>query len=373
MAETAYDPPKTNPVTALWNKLSARFHAASPYAKSLLEGVFAGGVVFLLLVIWMVIRADRTAEKIQHHFPYETTQIIRTEPETKIDPVPAGSVGQTPREGEEKRVAERNTNALPAAPIDGLIEDRDGLTLPIARIADDLTPFHAYKRPFTPIPGRHLVSVVVTDFGLSESLSQTTIEKLPPDVSLALSPYADNAADWAAMARQNGHEIWISLPMQTKETGDDLGPNAVMLKSGLQQKLDSVMRVLGSAVGYAGIISQKNHAFDRSDIDIEPVLKQIYDRGLAFAESNPDGYAFGEAQAAKIDAPYVRNDFWLGDDLRGDTLDRTMQAAELMAMKQGHAVIFVHPYPVVLDKLEAWMAGGEARGLQFAPLSALAE
>lgn len=370
MAETAYDPPKVNPVTALWHKLSVRFHGASPFTKSLLEGLFAGVVITLLLIVWMAMRAERTAEKVQPLFPYETTQIMRDEE----PPVPEAADKDAPsQKTETAAVVPANSQALTAAPIEGLSEERNGMTLPISRISDDMTPFKAYKRPFTAIPGRHLVSVVVTDFGLSESLSQTAIEKLPPDVSFVLSPYADNAADWGTMARQHGHEFWISLPMQTKRAGDDLGPDALMLKSALQQKIDSVLRVLGSAAGYAGVISQKNHAFESSDIDVEPVLKQIYDRGLAFAESNPDGFAFGEAEAAKSNAPYARNNFWLGDDLRGDELDRTIKAAELMAMKQGRAIIFIQPYPVVLGKVEAWMAGGEARGLQFVPLSAIAE
>ncbi len=376
MTETAYtDSFKANPLKTLGVKLSARFQSASPFKKSFIEGLLAGLAIFILLILWMALRADRTAESIQPLIPFEATEIIRNgeapvaKAETTIPEPPA----TTQATAEETSPVVKADGPLPAAPVKGLSEVKDGLTLPMARFEDEMTPFQAYKRPFTAIAGRHLVSIVVVDFGLSATLSQSTLDTLPADVTVALTPYAEDAAEWGTKARAKGHEFWVSLPMQTNNAEDDTGPNTILVNAGLQQNQDRLLATMASAVGYAGLVSQKNHAYSSDDIDVAPMMKQIFGRGLGLTESNPNGSAFGEALAAKAGAPYVRNNFWLGDDLRPETIDRTLQAAELQASKQGNVVVFVQPYPVILKKIQEWIAEADQRGLQLAPLSAMAK
>lgn len=354
MTETAYDTSKPN----MFQKLSARLQDMPPFKRTFTEGLLAGAVIIVLLTIWMALRSDRTIEKIQASIPVEAVEITRA-------PTPEQLVKA------EADALPKSADALPVAPIDGLFENKDGLTLPIARIQDDMTPFQAYKRPFTAAPGRPLLSIVITDFGLSATLSQITLQSLPADISLIVSPYAGQAMAWSNKARADGHEVWLGLPMQTVTGSDDTGSYTIAINSSLQQNQDRLTMTLASAVGYAGMVSQRNHSFTGDDIDMSPLLKQIYGRGLAFAESNST-YAFGEKLAAESGAPYARANVWIGDDLRPSAIDRSLQEAELFATKQGSVVVFVQPFPVVLKKIALWSTEAQERGLQLAPLSALA-
>ncbi len=253
-------------------------------------------------------------------------------------------------------------------------ENVDGKTLPIVRAQDEMTPFQAYKKPFEFVAGRALVSIVVVDFGLSGSMSKSALESMPPEVSFVLSSYADEPTQWAASSRVYGHEFWLSLPMQGTEFGTgDNGPNTLLINGSNEENTARLFNVLGSVTGYAGLGSQEGHVFAQDTPSAAPVLKQIFSRGLAFAESNPDITAFGLATAMEGGDPYVQNTFWLDQDLRPEAIDQALKNLEAQATKKGKAVAFVHPYPVVITKLQAWLKDAEQKGLQVAPLSAMVQ
>ena len=335
----------------------------SPYGGAFRDGMIAGGVLFLLLLGWMAVRAGDTAWKLQDRIPFKTATIeeVAKEPAKPAEAQPGLDVA-------------KNLNALPAAPLEGLFENFEGKQLPVIRAQDDMTPFDAYKKPFQPVAGRPVVSIVVVDFGLSEALSKSMLDNLPAEISFALSPYSDEPSKWAAASRAYGHEFWMMLPMQTKDFGiDDSGPSTLLVNASEQENRTRLFNILGQTVGYAGLVSQKNHEFVPNLPAGEPVLKQIFGRGLAIAESNPDIAAFGLSKAMEDGYPYVQNNYWLDADLRSDAIDRKLGEFELQATQKGKAVAFVHPYPAVMNKVQEWVKGAEEKGIQVAPLSALVQ
>lgn len=337
----------------------------SPFAFAFRDGLVCGGIILLLLVVWMTVRSGDTAWKLQEQLPFKAAAI---EEASKQQPV---------RVTEEQPGLEgaKSVNALTAAPIEGLFESHEGRQLPIVRIQDDLSPFNAYKRPFQAVAGRPMVSIVVIDFGLSDLLSKSILDNMPPDITLALTPYASEPFKWAAAARAYGHEFWMMLPMQTKEYGgrEDSGPSTLLLNSSEEENRKRLFSIMGLVSGYAGIVSQKDHVFTPNADVNQPVMKQIFGRGLAFAESNPDVPALGLTLAMEDGYPYAQNNFWLDGDLRPEAIDRALGEFELQATRKGKAIAFVRPYPAVMNKVQDWAKGASERGIQIAPLSAMVQ
>lgn len=340
--------------------------ASSPFAHSFKEGMLAGAVIIVLMGGWMWFRAEDTARALQDIIPAKTASIQI--PEKPISPPDPNSPAQGKLEGA------KNIDALPPVPVEGLFENYEGRKLPIVRMQDDMTAFDAYKRSFQPVAGRPMVSFVILDFGLSAPLSKSVLDNMPPDVTLVLSTYANEPSKWAESVRTYGHEFWLDLPMQTKDFGiDDSGPNTLLLGVPAQENEKRLFNVMSSSVGYVGLISQKDHIFTAGDIDPAPVLKQVFGRGVAFAESNPGMTAYGLSMAMEFGYPYVQNNFWLDADLRPEAIDQTLKEMELQATQKGKAIAFLHPYPVVLDKVQEWVKDAEQKGIQVAPLSAMVQ
>lgn len=351
-----------------------RFLPASPFKRGFTEGVAALTLVMILLFIWMGLRAERTAENMQSAIPVKTAVLETVQETTSSTPTTENVPNKSLPGVSADEPKARDQHALPAAPIEGLTEPYGQSVLPISRAKDDLTPFEAYKKPFVPVGDKPLVSIVVVDYGLSASTSQRLLDVLPDATTLVLSPYAGEAAQWGVQARANGHEFWLSLPMQAAAVEPiDTGPLALQINASLKENNDRLFAVLSSAVGYAGLVSQENHAFISQDMDVSPVMKQIFGRGLAFAESNPVIPAYGLSMAMEFAYPYVQNTFWLDESLRPADIDRALRMLEQQARTKGKAVAFIHPYPVSIQKVQAWMQQADSKNIQLAPLSAMVQ
>ncbi len=351
---------------AVWR---SRFKGSSNYKKSLLEGLVCGAIIFGLLFGWMYYRAEDTAHKLQDSIPSKSTTI-----EMPAENKPALTAQTGPSPIQDGLNGTKNINALVAAPIEGLTENFEGKYLPMSRFEDELSPFEAYKKPFVVVAGRPMISIVIVDYGISDTFSQSILDNLSPEISLVLNSYSTEPAKWASAARAYGHEFWLSLPMQTQEFGsDDTGPESILMNTSIAENQKRLFNVMGAAVGYVGLVSQKGHIFTKEDIDVSPIMKQVFGRGLGFAESNPDVPAYGLAMAMEFGYPYVQNNLWIDDDLRPAAIDRKLRELELQASKNGKAIAFVRPYPVAVKKVAEWIAGAPDKGILVAPLSAMAQ
>ena len=352
--------------SSLLSRRADGLRKASVFTKAFREGLFGGLIIMLLLGAWLQIRSNDTAQRLQSLIPSKSALIEELSIAEKTADPNSPSQGVL---GNNKQI-----NALAPAPIEGLFETVDGKQLPKSRIQDDMTPFQAYKKPFVPVAGRPLISIVVVDFGLSDLLSQSMLDNMPPEVSFAISPYAADPTKWAAAARAYGHEFWLSLPMQTKNVAnDDGGPNTLLASAPIEENQKRLLNVMGTAVGYAGLVSQKDHTLTQADLSAGQTMKQILGRGLAFAESNPNIPAYGLSLAMEAGSPYVQNNFWLDGDLRPDAINQALRALEIQAARKGKAIAFIHPYPAVISRLQEWLKASEQNGFQIAPLSALVQ
>lgn len=351
--------------------IGALFRGRGEFIAALRMGLIYGGIFFALLFAWMALRAGDTALQLQDKVPSKTAMIEVPESQPNAE---AENAAADPNAPGDTLSGPKNINALPPAPVEGLTESLNGKLLPTARIEDDLTPFQAYRRPFQMVAGRSMVSFVVMDYGLSETLAQSLLDNMPPDVTFALTPYAENPVKWASSARAFGHEFWMSLPMQGKDFGlSDSGPRTLLLNAPLEENQSRLFSVLGTAVGYAGVISGYDHVFSPRDGNVDFIMKQIYGRGLAFVESNPEREPFGKDSAKEFGYPYAQGTLWLDADLRPEAIDHALLELELQAGRTGKAIAFLRPYPVVVNKVQEWIKTAPDKGIQVAPLSALLE
>ncbi len=347
---------------------------AAPFGQAFRHGLLCGFALLLLLGAWMQMRGDDTAAKVQTLIPVQTIALVNKEETAKPvaakpDPQPSAQDNSLPT---TSLAVSKSVHALKPAPIEGLIENYQGLQIPKFSVDDDLTPFSAYKKPFEHDGSSALVSIVIVNYGLSGMIAQSILGNMPEVISLALSPYAPEATKWAAAARSYGHEFWLSIPMQTESFGEsDSGPLSILMNAQPMENQTRLFDAMSSVAGYAGIVTQKNHVFSSDTAAIQPVLKQIFGRGLALAESTPDKPALGLSMAMEFGYPYVQNNFWLDEDTSPEGVKTALAVLEEQAKRKGKAVAFINPYPVLLKEVSAWAATAPSKGIQIAPLSAM--
>ncbi len=253
---------------------------------------------------------------------------------------------------------------LTPAPISGLSQPGPSGPLPVIS-SDGRAPAQAYARPFTP-NGQPRVALVVGGLGLNAATTRAAIERLPPEVTLSFVPYADGLQAWIDLARANGHEVLIEIPMEPQGYPDnDPGPYTLLAQASgedIQRRMEWLM---GRASGYFGVINYLGDAFVTSDQGMNSFMGILRQRGLAFID---DGTArrrtgaFSRASATRI----------IDEVQSPDAILAQLGALEAAARESGEALGTGFSYPVTVEAAARWIEGLQGRGIQLAPASALA-
>jgi polysaccharide deacetylase 2 family uncharacterized protein YibQ len=260
------------------------------------------------------------------------------------------------------RVAAR---PLPVAPIAGLHQPGPDGILP--RIASDgRVPAQAYARPFV-ANGRPRVALVVGGLGLNAVTTRAAIERLPAEVTLSFVPYAEGLQGWIDLARAQGHEVMIEIPMEpTGYPQTDPGPYTLLASAEAADVQAKMNWLLSRATGYFAVTNYLGDRFANSDAGMTAFMTSLRQRGVAFVDdgsmSRKPG-AWARASANRI----------IDEEQSPAAIVGQLNALEALAKARGSAMGAGFSYPVTVEAVARWTAGLEARGLQLAPASAMTQ
>lgn len=252
---------------------------------------------------------------------------------------------------------------LAAAPIAGLSQPGPNGPLPVIA-ADGRTPFSAYARPFTP-DGRPRVALIVGGLGLNAPATRAAIEALPPEVTLSFVPYAEGLQAWIDLARADGHEVLLELPMEPEDyPQNDTGPYTLLANSDIDELDRRLNWLLGRTTGYFGVTNYFGSAFIASDTSMTPFMQRLRSRGLAFIDDgqarNRQG-AYGRASANRV----------VDEAQDAASILTALNALEATARANGQALGSGYGFAVTVATAVRWTQGLNDRGIQLAPASAL--
>ena len=246
---------------------------------------------------------------------------------------------------------------LKPAPDPRLIE-----ALPIGllpKIADDgARPATVYARPVTPVSGpladHPRIAILIIGAGIGHLATVEAMVKLPPDVSIALSPYSSDIERQAADIRSEGHEIFLDMPVsQRDEAYGGAGPSALSDSFDADINHNRLRWALSRLTGYVGM---NGHFLDRlkGDGPAMSSLSEVGERGLALFDLGTDNAPL------QLDAT-----------LQSQAIDKALAQLEQSARMKGQAIGLAGTTPLTIDRIKNWSAGLTARGFRLVPVSAL--
>lgn len=283
------------------------------------------------------------------------------------DPVDGTAVITLPDDGAQISVPDRDRlppRPLPPAPIAALHQAGPDGSLPVIA-ADGRTPAQAYARPFSS-NGKPKVALIVGGLGLNPTTTRAAIEQLPAEVTLSFVPYAEGLQGWIDMARAQGHEVLIEVPMEPVDyPATDPGPQTLLTDLPPGEMRARLNWVLSRGTGYYGVINYQGSAFLRDKAATAAFTLALRQRGLSFIDDGQGrgvGGAFARASADRV----------IDGQLSAASIQSQLAGIEATAKARGQALGAGFAYPVTLAVAIRWIQGLEERGLQLAPASAIA-
>lgn len=262
---------------------------------------------------------------------------------------------------------------LSTVPDPALIEQ--GFRGQIPKIGKDgRLPLNVYARPFSSSDSRARIALIVTGLGLSRAATTAAVRLLPGAVTLAFDSYGSNLADWAAAARDTGHESVILLPMESAAFPvRDPGPNSISSTLEEKENLRRLEVVMGSMPGFVGIMNSMGSLFVKDAIRLKPVLVAIKARGLMFIDNGRTKESMAPKVATEIGLPRAFSNITIDRDPSRAYIDRQLARLENIARKQSVSVGIFRPYPVSLEQVTAWIKTLEKKKLALGPISSMAD
>ncbi len=240
-----------------------------------------------------------------------------------------------------------------------------------------MLPLKAYASPFNMNDPRPRVAILMAGIGMNEAESLAAIDALPPQVSLAVSPYSFKPDRVLTAARNAGHEYLVSLPMEP--IGYPLNdPGDQALLTGASEAtnalhLDWALTRITGYVGATGALGDlRGERFGAAIDQMAPVLDHLADLGLLYVDPRPGLQHLTGSPAQRGIGRAV--DVVLDDPPGREAVDRQLALLDQMARDHGGAIgLAGRPSPVTIGRIAAWAATLPARGLALAPVSVVVQ
>lgn len=341
------------------------------------------------VVAWLGFNAEQTVQRRMHAFPDATVSLYETKTEVPAswqDPsaenavdTPAQAMPESeavaalppqvaPNEAPAPSAADTATAAPSQEPQGPAVTVDPTATPPVPPLA----VWQKNARPFDQKDTRPRIGLVIADLGMAHASTQTAIQDLPGEVSLAFSSLAPDLEQQVSTARVAGHEVILTVPMEPENYPlNDAGPSSLLIGLPDRENINRINRAMARAEGYVAVAPYMGDKFVTAEVKLAPVLDAVKQQQLMVLDGTMNKASLIAPLARYQRIPYARGDIVIDAAAAGTAIDAQLEALEKTAREKGQAIGIAMPYPVTFEKLKAWIATLDKKGFALAPLTAL--
>jgi polysaccharide deacetylase 2 family uncharacterized protein YibQ len=266
---------------------------------------------------------------------------------------------------------DRSIRLVPA-PDSTVTEDTAEGSLP--RIGESgFRPWQVYSRPFNLADRRPRISIVITDLGMSRTITDQAIQT-PPPVTLSFNSQGPVIGAWGTRARQDGHETLLQIPVEPFDyPQSDPGPDTLLTNLSKSENMIRLLKTLRRATGYVGVTTTFGSRFTSDPARFDLILQPLRDRGLMLLDSRIAPRSVVTDMARSAGVPVAAASLRLDADLAPDAIQTALEDLEKTARQNGRAIGITSATPVMINQLQAWTKTLPERGIALAPLSAMVQ
>jgi len=196
---------------------------------------------------------------------------------------------------------------------------------------------------------------------------------LPAKMSFAVMPGLPQSRKIAMLARQNGSELLLHLPMEPINRNGKRAPIGT-LRSDMtpMQFMATLSEDIESVPGARGVNNHEGSALTENKEAMKFLMAELKTRDLFFVDSrtNPKSVAYSTARDFGLKA--AKRDVFLDNEIDNpEYIRERLEELLRIAKKNGSAIAIGHPHPVTIGELRKWLPTVEEQNVEIVPVSAL--
>ncbi len=241
-----------------------------------------------------------------------------------------------------------------------------------------LGPIPPRQVPAAPPPafvfprGRGKIAIVLDDWGYSMKQA-STLAAIRQPLTVAILPGLPYSVQVADVARKNGHEVILHLPMEAMDPNASSEKEVIRVGMSPAQVLANLDQALATVPGARGV---NNHQGSRATSDLSVmrvVLKDLKRRGYFYLDSYVTNQSVCRQAARENGIRFARRDVFLDNADPPAAIREQLMLLAQTAARRGTAVGIGHDRPGTLKVLREAIPALKKAGFTLVPVSELAE
>jgi len=212
------------------------------------------------------------------------------------------------------------------------------------------TPPTPTPLPSPPPDARGRMAILLDDAGQQDTLIEAAGD-LPDEVGIAVLPFLPYSVETAVALGEDGHEIWLHLPMEA--VGDsDPGPGALRVDMSDDELRDAVHLAINNIPNLVGV---NNHMGSRATADLRMmtwVMQELAAMDLSFLDSRTTADTVAEVAARAQGVPTGRRHVFLDNERSPSAIRAQLDEAVYRARMEGEIIAIGHLNEVTISVLK---------------------
>lgn len=229
--------------------------------------------------------------------------------------------------------------------------DRQRLSLLISSQMQSVT-LTPKEKPTTAQPAKPKIAIIIDDMGNSLDAIYE-ICALNENITVAVLPYSPLAQETADIARQNGLEVILHLPLESlNNVYDNNNTEGIILSGMSREEIEATVRDSLTKVPYiSGVNSHMGSRITSQPAVIRTVLEQLQGKELYFVDSRTTAGSVAYDIAQEMGIPSGYRHVFLDSEFDENFIRRQLQELFRQAQEYGAAIAICHPSPETLKVL----------------------
>jgi polysaccharide deacetylase 2 family uncharacterized protein YibQ len=213
------------------------------------------------------------------------------------------------------------------------------------------------------------VAVVIDDLG-QDLKAAKEILSLPARITYAVMPGLLHSREIAELARRDGREVLLHLPMQPKDKGLKASPGALSSNMTPMNFVATIGTDLDSVPGAVGVNNHEGSALTENAEAMKFLMAELKERNLFFIDSFTSPKSTAYATAREFGLKAARRDVFLDNESDNEEyVGRQLDELTRFAKERGRAVGIGHPHPATINALRKWLKTISQKGIEIVPAS----
>ncbi|WP_010297400.1 divergent polysaccharide deacetylase family protein [Candidatus Odyssella thessalonicensis] len=229
-------------------------------------------------------------------------------------------------------------------------------------IVDTINPQFLIENPIT---SQQEVAIIVRGFGISPEKSDRITDQLPPNVTLAVSPYTPNIKSFVETLKIQGFDVLLSLFMEGYSQDSDSGRLTLRLKASQQQREEILNQYLSLSTGCSGFYAEGGQRFLKSHPEVLECLSYLSEKQKVIIA--PPDVLMNQFHIAAVQARAN----YAGVSLVNPNTNYASELVSLVKRTGYGIIVFDMDSEDIIDKINQWIKILSDNKIDIVPISFL--